>query len=104
MPAYYNYTYYHNFTATEVTDTVYDKLQIIIGLFFKSKPSYSDDLMSDGDTELDGDIPENKGRTLILCSKSNMSRWINCIKNTISPGILNVCVYYGKRQNLSIEE
>ncbi|XP_025424519.1 transcription termination factor 2-like isoform X2 [Sipha flava] len=86
------------------TDTsfVNDKLAIIMGLFFKSKPHYLDETMPDEDIDSDGNTLE-KGCTLILCCKSSWSQWVRCIKNTISSDVLNVCIHYGKHRDVSFE-
>lgn len=72
-------------------------------LLLKSEVCDLYDTQSEGDTDLNETISV-EGHTLILCTKSSIDHWIDCIGKKIPSGLLNVWVHYGRKKDISLQK
>jgi len=83
--------------------TVNCKITILMHLLSKSNAPNLDNTQSEGESDSDEPIVLN-GCTLIVCPRSSLDDWVNCIGKSIQPGTLNVWVHYGKNREISLHE
>lgn len=76
------------------------KATIIMGLL--ARVPYADNTQSEGETDLD-ETYFVKNCTLIVCSKTKIDEWIECLQEKVQTDMLNVCIYYGRNREKSLE-
>lgn len=76
-------------------------MSIIASLLLKSNDPNLNNIQSEGETDLDETVI--KGRTLILCSKSEINLWIECAEKCIPSNVFSVCVHYGRYREMSFQ-
>lgn len=76
------------------------KVTIILGLL--TRVPYTDNSQSEGETDLD-ETHVRKNFTLIVCSKTKVNEWIECLRKKIPKHMLHVCIYYGRNREKSIQ-